>query len=121
MQTTPQTSLEYKIEKSTIIITKFIGSETEVVIPEEIVGLPVREIGDDAFRRCANVTSITLLKGLETIEPRAFFGCARLTEFIAAEENACFRTKNGVIYSKDGAKLILFPTGKRGVSLFLTE
>lgn len=70
---------EYTQSKDGITITKYIGNESTVVIPTEINGLPVKEIGDGAFKGCS-VSSVTLPSGLKKIGWFAFEGCARLQE-----------------------------------------
>ena len=49
----------------------------EVVLPKTI-----REIGDDSFRFCTKLKSITLNKGLEIIGKRAFMQCCALKEIV---------------------------------------
>ena len=39
----------------------------------------VKEIGDWAFSRCVNLTSVTILAGVKEIGWSAFDGCANLT------------------------------------------
>ena len=54
--------------------------EAETVeIPAEIGGVPVREIGADAFWGCA-VSKVTIPDSVISIGARAFFGCSDLTE-----------------------------------------
>ena len=90
MQTTPTSSFEYEIQEENgekyVVIKKFIGEETEAVIPGEIDGLPVREIGGSAFSGCTGLKSIALPKGLETVGNGAFSGCTGLASFTLPEE-----------------------------------
>ena len=39
----------------------------------------VKEIGDSAFRGCANLTSVTIPEGVTEIGRHAFYGCKKLT------------------------------------------
>ncbi|MBR6437363.1 MAG: leucine-rich repeat protein, partial [Thermoguttaceae bacterium] len=55
-------------------LRKFIGKETEVVIPE---GVTV--IGEKAFKDCDTITSVVIPKGVTKIERYAFEGCSSLT------------------------------------------
>ena len=56
------------------IITKFIGEEKEVVIPEDAT-----EIGDSAFSGCSSLTSVVIPEGVTEIGCSAFSGCSSLT------------------------------------------
>ena len=52
---------------------------TTVVIPETYKGLPVKEIGENAFYEHSNLTSVTILNSVTTIRYNAFGGCVGLT------------------------------------------
>ncbi len=78
---TPATSFEYETSVSgDVTITKFTGSESEVVVPASIKGNPVVKIASWAFEGCFGVTSIVIQSGVTTIEDSAFARCANLTE-----------------------------------------
>ena len=51
----------------------------EVIIPNEIGGLPVTEIGDDGFLGCTGLTSVTIPNSVTTIGSYAFARCSGLT------------------------------------------
>jgi hypothetical protein len=51
----------------------------ELVIPNTIGGNPVTSIGDSAFDRCENLTSITIPDGVTSIGNGVFFSCGSLT------------------------------------------
>ncbi|MDO4571327.1 MAG: leucine-rich repeat domain-containing protein [Planctomycetia bacterium] len=114
MTTTPETSFEYKLEGDSITITKFIGSETEVVIPAEIDGLPVRTIRYNAFEGCTALTSLTIPASVKEIGNTALYGCKSLKFISIVEENPCFRSIEGVVYTKDGRTLCVCPAGNGG-------
>ena len=63
------------MDDSYVEITKYTGSETEVVIPEEIDGYKVEVIGADAFYFCNSLTSITIPNGVTSIGNYAFWYC----------------------------------------------
>jgi hypothetical protein len=56
-----------------LVITGYTGNEKSVTIPASIDGVPVRKIGDMAFR-LKGLTDIVLPQGLEVIGEQAFFG-----------------------------------------------
>ncbi len=64
-----------KFEYSNGVITKYIGKDSEVVIPSEIAGETITAIGDNAFANCDFITSITLPNTITSIGESAFFYC----------------------------------------------
>lgn len=63
---------EYKIYHDTLTVTQYLGSETELVIPGEIDGYPVRILGTemfkDAFIREVKVRSVVIPDSVEELE-----------------------------------------------------
>lgn len=60
------------------IITGYTGSESAVVIPDEIDGVPVTEIGRYAFSNNQTLESIVIGQNVTLIYPEAFEGCNNL-------------------------------------------
>ena len=81
-----------KREDGGVIITGYKGKRTEVIVPEKIGSMTVREIGDQAFSTekprlrteqiglRQNITKITLPETVEAIGNRAFSGCTHLKD-----------------------------------------
>lgn len=59
-----------------------IGSctDTDILIPSDIDGYSVSEIGSKAFASCKQITSLIIPNTVKTIGTRAFYGCMGLTE-----------------------------------------
>lgn len=97
----PASDFAYEITENTVTITQYVGSDTCVVIPEAIEGLPVRAIGENAFTQskaeevtipasvqaysgafseCSALKKVHLQKGLKQIDDSAFYACAALEE-----------------------------------------
>lgn len=51
----------------------------EVIVPSEIDGVPVTEIGSNAFSYCSNLEKVVLQKGIVRIGDHAFSECSSLT------------------------------------------
>ena len=60
-------------------INSYIGSGTEVVIPETINGSRITEIGEMAFERHAGLTSVVIPSNVTKIGISAFQNCSSLT------------------------------------------
>ena len=75
------------------------------------------KIGDsvktvNAFWNCDNLKTITIGKGLEN--DFTFQNCPKLESVIISNENPNYTSKDGVIYSKDGTRLVYYPANLQG-------
>ena len=78
--------LSYVIGDAEVAITGYnLFEEGELVIPEQIEGLPVTSIGDSAFADCIGLSSITIPEGVTSIGDWAFRGCSSLTSITIPE------------------------------------
>ena len=68
---------EYEIDQDLggIVITKYIGDITVLTVPSEIGGNKVVKIGDQAFQKCRDLTSITISDGVTVVGSKAFADC----------------------------------------------
>ena len=72
-------NLVFATTNGSITITDYIGPGGDVVIPSNIVGLPVTAIGNYAFSSCPGLTSVTIPNSVTTIGNGAFGFCTGLT------------------------------------------
>ena len=76
----PSSDFEYTVgEDGGITITKYIGTDTDVVIPERIDGKHVTVIGEGAFYRCEILKSVLMSNQIVSIENSSFSKCIQLT------------------------------------------
>ena len=73
----------------------YTGNETEVVVPEQLDGLPVVAIGDHTFNYQENIVSIELPSTITEIGTMAFFKCSALQSIVIPEgvtllDQSCF-------------------------------
>jgi formylglycine-generating enzyme required for sulfatase activity len=70
-----QAQFIYTIANNSVIVTGYTGPGGEVIIPDEIEGLPVETIGQRAFSGLADVTSVVIPDSVKSIQGCAFDGC----------------------------------------------
>ena len=76
----------YVIEDDgTVTLTRYSGTDTDIVIPKSIDGKMVTSIGFLAFSGCSGLTSITIPEGVTSIGGEAFRGCSGLTSISIPE------------------------------------
>ena len=66
----------------TIKITGYCGEDEEIVIPAEICGYPVEELGNGAFSFTYDLKTVVVSEGIEAIGYAAFEGCEDLTRIV---------------------------------------
>lgn len=81
--TSPSEGLEYSFNKDGIhygYVVTDIGScaDNNVIIPSEYKSRTVKSIGDNAFKDCISITSITIPDSVTSIGYNAFSGCTKL-------------------------------------------
>lgn len=128
------------LSDGTLRISKYTGSDTEVVIPAEIDGVSVTAIARRAFSNCTDITSVTIPDSITTIGDLAFEGCKSLTsiaipasvtsiytktfskcESLASitvdADNEKYSSDDGVLYDKKATMLILCPMAKESINI----
>jgi hypothetical protein len=75
-------SVEMAEDGDGVVIKEYLGNRAKVKIPGTIEGIPVREIGEDAFWGNERLTSVTIPEGVKSIDFRAFAKCSSLASVI---------------------------------------
>ena len=110
--------------KDTFIIVPTMSPDGDIVV----------EIADNAFKNCnkikgvelastikkigtyafygSTIRSITIPSNIKEIGNYAFAGCKYLEEIEVEADNANYSSSSGVLYNKDGSRLITYPAGK---------
>lgn len=94
-----------------IKIIEYLGRQkTEVEIPDEIDGIPVKEIGNNVFLTNNKLTKVVIPDGVEVIREHAFHGCYNLTVVMipdtveVIESNAFYLCSNITFYCASNEK-----------------
>ncbi|MDE6709011.1 MAG: leucine-rich repeat domain-containing protein, partial [Oscillospiraceae bacterium] len=75
---TSESDFKYSVQDGGVTINKYTGSDTEIIIPAQIEGKPVREIAGSAFENCTAITSIEIPDGVVHIGFLSFRHCEAL-------------------------------------------
>ncbi|MBD5136558.1 MAG: leucine-rich repeat protein [Lachnospiraceae bacterium] len=98
-----------------VSIDAYYGSEENLVIPEELEGYPVTSVemwySDDEGEDNTTTKSITIPAGVAEFSVRGF---TALTDIFVDERNETYQSIDGILYSKDGTKLVQCPVGRTG-------
>ena len=80
--------MKYKIEDGYAMITDFVENGPIVILPDIIDGVPVTEIGTNAFADCSRITGIVIPDSITKIGEGAFSGCSNLSmvKYAGSEE-----------------------------------
>ena len=113
-----------------------IWQMVDVVIPSEYRGKPVTKIGyeafknsrilasvtipdtvegivADAFANCTALTEVHIPRSVQQFGGWAFAGCTSLSKITVDSSNRYFTSKDNVVYTKDGAELVLYAPAKK--------
>lgn len=94
-------------------LVKYLSAKNErsFSIPDS-----VETISEYAFERCGVLAFLRIGKGLKKLNSLSIYSCGELEGITVDERNEYFKSEDGVLFSKDGSILYVYPTTKRGVS-----
>lgn len=72
--------------KGTVIMTNYIGADSEINIPPTLGGKNVVAIGNESFKGCENLKTVIISNGVEMINRNAFLNCNNI-EFISIPDS----------------------------------
>ena len=102
---------EYIILSGTTSIEDSAFEECDKLINIQIPN-GVESIGYGAFSRCDNLITLEIPSSMRDMSNSAFDDCCKLKSIEVDENNEKYMDDNGVLYTKDGIKLIKYPEGK---------
>ncbi len=87
---------------------------TEITIPETVHQLK------NAFNDCTSLISIHIPPSLSNLTS-SFYGCSSLEAIYVNSESKTYSSVDGVLFSKDGSKLLLYPSAKENTEYVVPD
>lgn len=124
----------YTTNNGTLTITWYLGSNSDVIVPDTINGLRVTSVGDYAFSNNGRISNVTIPEGVTYIGFKAFQGsslaklrlpstltgigiwaldCGSLTEITVDPQNSAYSSVDGVLLNKAQTSIFRFPIGRK--------
>ena len=69
-------------------------------------------IGDDAFSFCSSLEAVAIPHSAVSLGNNVFSNCMALNRIEVSSDNTHYSSVDGVLFDKDGKRLICFPAGK---------
>ncbi|MBP5622905.1 MAG: leucine-rich repeat domain-containing protein [Thermoguttaceae bacterium] len=107
---------EYRLSADGKTFEQYHGPGGLFSVPEG-----VEKISGAAFMGYDALTSVEIPASVSSIGGGAFGACRALAAINVAEDNAYFRSIDGVLFTKDGKTLIKYPEGKDGENYSVPE
>ena len=74
----------------------------------------VRFLDNYAFYGCSSLTEVTIPAAVTSLGSAVFGGCTGLLNYYVDENSPVYSAENGILFSKDGTILVLYPAGRAG-------
>ncbi|MCL2194625.1 MAG: leucine-rich repeat domain-containing protein [Oscillospiraceae bacterium] len=99
----------------TLVGVRNVAGEHTLTIPDELNGLPVTGIGAMAIMRSDDLRVIEFGANLVELHGWAINNNRFLQEFVVHEDNPAFTTHDGVLFSADMTRLVVYPNANTAV------
>ncbi len=126
--------MSFRLEDDYAVLKSYTGEDGRVEVPSRVEDLPVIAVGSRAFEDNEYVRAVVLPKTVDDIGHEAFKGsriehfevssqvkhignaafayAVDLKEFSLEGESDHFSVRDGVLYSRDGSRLVAYPLAK---------
>lgn len=98
------------LEDGTAELIYCVSDREDITVPAEADGQPVTAIGEDALCMCENLKRVTIPDSVTVIERNPFTICSRLEEIVVSPDHPALEVRDGMLFSKADARLIVCPT-----------
>lgn len=92
------------------------GNLTDVTLPTNL-----RTLGGCAFEYCGLERAVTIPASVSVIENSPFGYCTKLSDIIVETDNPYYCSIDGVLFNKNGSRLIEYPIGKTNTTYIVPD
>ena len=96
-----------KIGKDICTVQRYLGAESELIVPDRIGGLMPVEIGRGFLKKSNKVESVSIPKTVDYIDPAAFMTWKNVRSVKA--DGRKLRSKEGILYDGSLRNLVFYP------------
>ena len=97
------------LEDGTAEITMYTGKEEELNVPDELDGIQVTGIGNNAFPYNEFLIRVTIPDNVIHVGYNPFATCEKLKDIIVSPDHPYLAVIDGVLFSKPDKRLICYP------------
>lgn len=94
-----------------VCIESYTGDEHNLVIPGELDGMPVIQLGNYAFVNMPTLETVTIPKSVLAFGNFTFAQCTNLRAYTVEAGSEFCESRDGVLYTADGSALLRYPIG----------
>lgn len=106
---------QYTVDYGSAILTKYIGTDTDVVIPSTIDGYKVTSIADRFLSTTTIIENLTIPASID-IKITNNNNSKILKNIYVEEGHTKYTSKDGILYNKSMSELLIYPGGKTDIS-----
>lgn len=105
----------YTTTNNVVTLVRYPAATGDVIVTNEVNGLPVTTIGPEAFKNCTALTHVTIPASVTHIDESAFRDCPALEAILVNVLNPVYSSSaDGVLFNAEKTRLIQYPQGRKG-------
>ena len=98
--------------KGTAVITKYIGNDNQLVIPDTFEDYSIVGINTFVFAHNSSIEKLVIGANIKSIGYCAFSNCSSLKQIEISSENTEYCSVDNIIFNKNKTKIVCYPSGK---------